>query len=153
MSGWNTGICRMQIHFICVHARPLHEYISWMYGSTGEIFRHAFKSLCLNQIRTLGFGARLDVCRYSCYLGKCLMYLPCRYAYFLQACLTAQFHGWIFPRVRVRWNSSPITVPAKILPCETFQTRNDICGEKFREICWDVQRTRSKVLLVYYCIY
>ena len=67
--------------------------------------------------------------------------------------ITAQFHGRVFPWVRVRGNSSPITVPAKILPCERFQTRKDICGEKFGEICGDVQRTRSKVLLVYYCIY
>ena len=32
-------------------------------------------------------------------------------------------------QVRARGNSSPITVPAKILPCERLQTRRDICGD------------------------
>ena len=36
----------------------------------------------------------------------------------------------IFPG-RGRVHSSTITVPAKILPCERFQTRKDICGENF----------------------
>ena len=36
--------------------------------------------------------------------------------------------------VRGRVHSSTVTVPAKILPCERFQTRKDICGEKCEEI-------------------
>ena len=71
----------------------------------------------------------------------------------LEWCVTAQFHGRVFFLVRGRVNSSTISVPAKILPCERFQTRKDICKEKFREICGDVQITRCKLqsntLLVY----
>ena len=49
----------------------------------------------------------------------------------------------------------PDNCPAKILPCERFQTRKDIGGDILRGNLWgrSTHGTRSKVLLVYRTVY